>query len=200
MGREARCSARWGKQRGDVKALLETNEIIVRGAFRASALLSDLTDVRADDGTLRFSASGEDVALELGNAAASWAVKIMAPPPSLAAKLGFTAGTRVLVIGRVDDAALAEALAVARRARTATTADVIVARVDHADALAQIADRHRALLERGIAMWVVYLKGKNAPLGETAVRALLRERGLVDLKVASVSPALTALKFARPAR
>jgi hypothetical protein len=32
------------------------------------------------------------------------------------------------------------------------------------------------------------------------VRAMLRERGLIDLKVASVSPALTALKFARAAR
>jgi hypothetical protein len=47
---------------------------------------------------------------------------------------------------------------------------------------------------------VVYTKGKGAPLGETVVIALLRERGLVDLKVASVSPALTALKFVRRAR
>jgi hypothetical protein len=45
---------------------------------------------------------------------------------------------------------------------------------------------------------VVYTKGRGAPLGETAVRAALRERGLIDLKVASVSAALTALKFARP--
>jgi hypothetical protein len=47
---------------------------------------------------------------------------------------------------------------------------------------------------------VVYTKGKHAPLGETAVRALLRERGLMDFEVASVSATLTALKFARPAR
>ena len=44
---------------------------------------------------------------------------------------------------------------------------------------------------------VVYTKGARAPLGETTVRGMLRERGLMDLKVAAVSPALTALKFAR---
>ena len=37
----------------------------------------------------------------------------------------------------------------------------------------------------------------DAPLGETAVLALLRERGFIDLKVASVSATLTALKFVR---
>jgi hypothetical protein len=61
----------------------------------------------------------------------------------------------------------------------------------------RIASERRALLDAGVPMWVVYTKGPRAPLGETAVRALLRERGLMDLKVASVSPALTALKFAR---
>jgi hypothetical protein len=73
----------------------------------------------------------------------------------------------------------------------------MVARVDDADALARVADANRAQLERGVPLWVIYTKGKAAPLGETTVRAMLRERGLMDLKVASVSPALTALKFAR---
>ena len=200
MGREARCSARWGKQHGEVTALLETSEIILRGAFRAVAPLADLRDVRAEAGTLRFSVGRDDVALELGKAAPRWAAKIAAPAPSLAAKLGLTPETRAFVAGRIDDPALAEALATAQRARTAATADMIVARVDDADALADTADRQRAILARGIPLWVVYTKGKNAPLGETAVRAMLRERGLIDLKVASVSPTLSALKFARTSR
>jgi hypothetical protein len=197
VGREARCSARWGKQHGEVTVLLETTEIIVRGAFRAVAPLAGLRNVRADGGTLRFSAGGDDVALELGKAASSWATKIVTPPPSLATKLGLTAETRAFVAGSIDDPALAGALATAKRTRTAATADVIVARVDDADALAAAADRHRAILARGVPLWVIYTKGKNAPLGETAVRALLRERGQIDLKVASVSATLTALKFAR---
>jgi len=64
VGREARCSARWGKQHGDATALLETSEIIVRGAFRAAAPLADLRNLRAGGGVLRFSVGGDDVALQ----------------------------------------------------------------------------------------------------------------------------------------
>lgn len=200
MGREARCSARWGARSGEVKALLESTEIVVRGAFRAVAPLAELRDVRADGDTLRFRVHGEDVALVLGAAAPRWAAKIAAPPPSLAAKLGIGPTTRLFVAGRLDDPALATALGAAIRTRSADSADVIVARVDAADALARVADTHRARLERGVPLWVIYTKGKAAPLGETTVRAMLRERGLIDLKVASVSPSLTALKFARAAK
>jgi hypothetical protein len=195
MGREARCAASWGARHGDVTALLESTELIVRGAFRASAPLGSLRNVRADGGTLFFRAGGDDVALVLGAAAPRWAAAIATPPPSLAAKLG-VAGKRVLVEGVLDDEALAAAVATAARAGE-DDAELIVARVDDADDLARIASVRHSLLDAGIPMWVVYTKGARAPLGETAVRALLRERGLMDLKVASVSATLTALKFAR---
>jgi hypothetical protein len=199
MGREARCAASWGVRSGEVTALLESTELIVRGAFRARAPLASLRDVRAVGDTLRFRTGDDDVALVLGSAAPRWAAAIAKPPPSLATKLGITATTRVLVEGEIDDDALAAAVAAGLPAG-ADDADVIVARVDDADELARIASEHRALLERRIPLWVVYTKGRSAPLGETAVRALLRERGLMDLKVASVSAALTALQFARTAR
>jgi hypothetical protein len=98
-------------------------------------------------------------------------------------------------LGTVDDDRLVGALA----AGTADSSDpdLIVARVDDADQLARIASEHGALLARRVPLWVVYTKGKGAPLGETAVRAMLRERGLIDVKVASVSATLTALQFAR---
>jgi hypothetical protein len=44
-------------------------------------------------------------------------------------------------------------------------------------------------------VWIVYTKGKDAPLGESAVRAALRERGYRDTKVAAVSATRTALRF-----
>ncbi len=198
MGREARCAATWGAHHGDVTALLESTELIVRGGFRARAPLASLRDVRAEGGTLFFRADGDDVALALGAAAPRWAAAIASPPPSLAAKLGIT-GKRVLIDGALDDDALAAAVATAARAGE-HDAEAIVARVDDADELARIAHARRALLDAGVPIWVVYTKGPRAPLGETAVRALLRERGLTDLKVASVSLTLTALKFARTLR
>jgi hypothetical protein len=198
MGREARCAATWGAQRGDVTAHLDSAELIVRGGFRARAPLASLRDVRADGGTLFFRAGDEDVALVLGAGAPRWAAAIATPPPSLAAKLGVT-GKRVLVEGALDDDALAAAVATATRAGE-HDAEMIVARVDDADGLVRIASERHALLGAGVPIWVVYTKGPRAPLGEAAVIALLRERGLTDLKVASVSAALTALKFARTAR
>jgi hypothetical protein len=199
VGREARCAASWGARSGEVTALLESTELIVRGAFRARAPIASLREVRAVAGTLHFRAGEDDVALMLGPAAPRWAAALAKPPPSLANKLGITAGSRVLALGRIDDAALAEALAAGTPAADGDP-DLIVARVDDADTLARIEHDHRALLERHVRLWVVYTKGKGAPLGETAVRAMLRERGLMDLKVASVSPALTALQFGRMVR
>ena len=198
MGREARCAASWGARSGEVTALLESTELIVRGAFRARAPLASLREVRADGDTLRFRAGDADVALVLGRDAPRWAAALVQPPPSLAAKLGITAGTRVLVEGEIDDDALATAIAAGTPAG-ADDPDLIVARVDDADELARIAHEHHALLERRVRLWVVYTKGKRAPLGEAAVRGMLRERGLMDLKVAAVSDALTALQFARTA-
>jgi hypothetical protein len=176
--------------------LLESTELIVRGAFRARAQLASLRGVRADGGTLRFRAGDDEVALTLGPAASRWAAAIVKPPPSLAAKLGITKQKRIAGEGEIDDGALAEALAVGI-AVGRDEPDIIVARVDDADALAHVAHRWSAQLERRVPLWVVYTKGKAAPLGEGVVRAMLRDRGLIDLKVAAVSPALTALQFVR---
>jgi hypothetical protein len=196
MGREARCAASWGSHHGEVTAHLDATELIVRGAFRAKAPLASLRDVRVAGDTLRFRTGGDDVALVLGRAAPRWATALVTPPPSLATKLGIGTGTRVLVDGTLDDDALAQAVGAATTIGSGDP-DLIVARLDDPAALARVADTHAALLDRGVPLWVVYTKGRGAPLGETAVRAALRARGLIDLKVAAVSPMLSALKFAR---
>src|ERR1700694_3796040 len=134
MGREARCGARWGARSGEVTALLESTELIVRGAFHARAAIASLRDVRADAGTLHFRSGDDDVALVLGAAAPRWAAASAKPPTPLATKLGITPEARVAVEGRVDDEALAAALATGRRIRSGTP-DVIVARTDDVDAL-----------------------------------------------------------------
>jgi hypothetical protein len=42
---------------------------------------------------------------------------------------------------------------------------------------------------------MVYAKGPGHDLSETAVRSLLRDNGMIDTKVASVSAKFTALRF-----
>jgi len=197
MGREATCAASWGARSGDVTVHLDSAEISARGAFRAKAALASLRDVRVSGDTLRFRAGADDVALQLGRAAQRWATALTTPPPSLAAKLGIRDGTRVAVDGAIDDSALADAIGTGRRTRG--DADVIVARVDDAAALERVIDARASALAARVPIWVVYTKGRGAPLGETAVRDALRGRGLIDVKVASVSSTLTALQFVRRA-
>ncbi|HZO94045.1 MAG TPA: hypothetical protein VFB22_09735 [Candidatus Baltobacteraceae bacterium] len=175
---------------------LDGTELRARGAFRAVAPLAGMRDVSASGGVVRFRAGSDEVALALGPAAGRWAAALRTPAPTLAAKLGIGAATRVLVDGTVDDPALEAALGEGTRVRTGA-ADAVVARVDDADTLAGVLRRRERRLAAGARVWVVYVKGKNAPLGETAVRALLRERGFVDVKVAAVSTRLTALAFVR---
>jgi len=53
----------------------------------------------------------------------------------------------------------------------------------------------KAQLHKGVPIWMVYAKGKGHAINETTVRSLLRENGMIDTKVASVSAKYTALRF-----
>jgi hypothetical protein len=78
----------------------------------------------------------------------------------------------------------------------ATTAcDLLVIRTDDGDELEAALDAHAAHLRTTRPVWVVATKGRNAPLGEAAIREALRSRACIDTKVAAVSARLTAMRF-----
>jgi len=87
MGNEAMCRAEFGKQRGKGKALLETDEILFRGDFRAKVPRKSITEVRVEGPWLVLESGGEPLRLELGPKAAAWAEKIKSPK-GLLDKLG----------------------------------------------------------------------------------------------------------------
>jgi hypothetical protein len=193
VGREAQCRARWPGGEGEVKALLETHELILRGIRSARWPLADIGGVEADGAELRFVTPDGPVSLELG-AAAAWARKMTTPPPTLAEKLGVNGGHRVQVVGEIDDPnlkqAVAPALASAAQAKlslgqVASLADLDALLAAHA---ALPADAH---------VWVVNVKGPGSPFGENAVRAEMRARGYMDNKTASVSTTLAGTRYAR---
>lgn len=197
MGREAMCACDWNGSVAQVKALLEPPELILRGELRRRLRFDSLREVRADGDALRFAWQDEPVSLALGSAmAAKWVQAILKPPPSLAAKLGITAATRVRVIGEVDDAALRKALAEGADAGS-RDADLIVALVNTRADLANTLRSAAAQLARGVPIWLVYRKGPGHPINENDVRSAGLAAGVVDSKVASVSPALTGLRFVK---
>jgi hypothetical protein len=198
MGREALCECTFAGTTAKVKALLETNEIILRGDIRMTAPLNALKNIRIESETLCFNVDKHTVQLRLGAAVAeSWAKKIKSPPPSLAHKLGITDRTIVRTIGEITDRVLFDAIASAAQVSTRNP-DLILACIDTPESLATTLRAAKSQLARSVPIWLVYRKGPGHPLNESAIRTTLRAQGLMDTKVASVSEHLTALRFNRP--
>ncbi|WP_291048732.1 hypothetical protein [Herbiconiux sp.] len=193
MGREARVRAQVGDDTGDVKAVLEARELILRGEIRRRFAVVAIEKLRVDGETLQFCHGNEMVVLHLGERAAlSWAKAISTPPPTLRAKLGLDRGVRALVIGACDDPALAEALDGVQTTRIEEAA-MVVARVSSPDDLEAAWS-----LCGSLPLWVVYPKGRGVVFGEAAVREMLRQAGGRDTKSCAVSERLTATRFQRP--
>lgn len=189
MGREAVARAEAGTEAGEVKALLESTELILRGAIRRRFPREAISDPRAEGELLRFACNGEEVRLHLGSKAAlSWARAIATPPPDLRHKLGLKPGTLAFMIGPAEDAALVEALS-GRLAASPDEAQMLVARIDAPEELQQV-----LALNPALPIWAVYPKGKPA-YGDAAIRRDLREAGYRDTKSCAVSDRLTATRY-----
>jgi hypothetical protein len=198
MGLEAICACQWGAHAGTVKALLESTELILHGDIARRIPLAQITGTRTDGDNLVLSLGHDTMRLELGSKAASrWASKIATPPPTLRSKLGLSDAAPAFVSGKIHDAALIEALA------GATTKSAAKAAMSIAEVLTQTqldaAIRAHAALPSDSPVWIVHGKGQTAALGETAVRARMREAGFIDTKVSAVSGNRSATRFSRRA-
>jgi hypothetical protein len=119
--------------------------------------------------------------------------------PTLAAKLGFTADNRGLVVGPAPDDVVAELFAPHRRP-TAAPYDVILAFCPDRRTLA----RHMTTLPRRLTtsggLWLAWPKrssGVATDVSEIDVREAGLTTGLVDNKVAAVDEAWSGLRFVR---
>jgi hypothetical protein len=197
MGREAVCTCTLDGKRFEVKSLLEPPDLILRGDIRRRVPFAAMKRVSADGDELRFVHGAEQFSLKLGRAmAAKWTQAILAPPVTLTKKLGIDAGTRVCIIGKMDDGALQEAIADAYVVSRGT-ADIVLARVNTSAELDTALSKASECVAKGAALWIVYRKGPGQAISESDVRGAGLAAGIVDVKVASVSPELTALKFVK---
>jgi hypothetical protein len=198
MGREAICQCNWAGTTAEVKALLETNEIILRGGIRRRIPLQKLVNVKVQSDRLCFSVDREPVQLYLGTLTAeSWAKKVKAPTRSLAQKLGITGETVVRTMGNITDRALLSALDEAASI-SAREANLIIACVDTPESLITTLRDAEKQLAQSVPIWLVYRKGLGHPINESIIRSHLRSGGMMDTKVAAVSTEWTALRFNLP--
>lgn len=199
MGAEARCRAVVdGKPVAAGVALLETREVIFRGAARVVVPLGEGTRVSAADGWLELTHGERSLRLELGAAAERWLQRIQ-HPPSRVEKLGVKRGMKVVVVGTLDSGFLDELRGVAPPlARLGAGADVVFLAADARAALGKLPKVRAAIAPSG-AVWVVRPKGSKA-ITEAEVRAAAKAHGLVDVKVVAFSDTHTAEKLVIPVK
>ena len=204
MGLETRCRMRVRDAEGatreadDAAVLLETDELIVRGAARVRIPRASITDVRATDGTLTVTHAAGTLSLVLGPDAEKWRARVAEAPKPLIDKLDVKPGAKVCVLGVADEAflaALRERTADVTTSPRATSCDAIFLAVDRETELPRIAEAAPALAERG-ALWVVHPKGPDGVL-DTAIFSAGHAVGLTATKVARWSAAHTAEKLVR---
>jgi hypothetical protein len=195
MGREATCHCKWGDEEADCKVLLESGELILRHGLRRKVPFSALAEVSTHGDKLVFRVGQDPVELRLGpDIAQRWAKAIATPVPSLATKLGISLATKLLVIGKVESdelkAAVAEAGAVGGREVNLT----LICANRRSEMDQALAEWFKGGTSSG-PLWTVFPKGASSEVKESALRELLRSRGFMDTKVASVSAKLTAIRF-----
>lgn len=173
MGKEADIHAEVGDAVGEVRALLERDELILRGEIRRRFPRAALQDVRASDGVLSFTGLGQPVRLHLGDAAATWYTAMTTPPPSLRAKLGLEKGAKAPLHGNCDDAELATALDGVLTDDGAQAAMLIacITGPEDLDTAEAVQARYPML-----PLWAVYHKGRGVAFGDREIRATLRAR------------------------
>lgn len=190
--------AEFGGWVGEGKLLLETDELIFRGATRLRVPLGDIVRVEAADGWLVVEHPAGRARFDLGAAAAKWAHAIRHPRTRMD-KLEVKAGTRAALVAIADEVFEGEL-----RARTAQVEDASAARAldvvfygcDEPAGL----DRLRALRDRiapNGAIWLITPKGRPE-LGHEPIVAAAKAAGLIDTKTARFSATHTALKLVIP--
>lgn len=194
MGNEALCRVEIGSESADAKALIETDEIVVRGGLRAKIPFREMQDVAADGGVLQFRWNDRKVRIHAGKDAAKWAEKIR-NPKSVAAKLGIKPGQRITIAGKIDETFLDNVdVDVSRRPRK--DSDVIFLAANASRDLERLAELRKSLAPAG-ALWVIRPKGGGA-ITEAQTMAAGKAAGLGDVKVVRFSETHTAEKFVIP--
>jgi hypothetical protein len=199
MGQSIECAARVDGKADRGAALLETDEVIFRGAgSRAKVAFSAMRSARVKDGWLVVAHRGGTLELELGARAEAWLGKIR-KPKGIVEKLGVKAGARVAIVAWEDadlTAGLEAGGATVRAGAPRGEVDVIILGVRKTEDLAKVAGATRKLAKDG-ALWIVRPKGKEG-VPEASVMRAGHDAGLVDVKVARYSETHTAEKFVIP--
>lgn len=194
MGREVEAHVMYQGQTGLVRALLESDALILRGEVRLRLPRAGLQGWQADGDDLRLRTTAGDLVLTIGaKDAASWVAALRRPVPTLHEKLGLT-GAAIWLLRVPDDVALEQAVAgipIVPPAQATLGIAVIRCTAD-LNALLAVCVAHAELV-----VWAINKKGKAARIAESTIRTALRGLGMVDTKACAVSTTLSGTRYQR---
>lgn len=198
MGLETTCKTRLNGIDSVGKAHCGDNLLEFSGDFKIKWKWSELSSIEAHDGVLTARRKEDSVEMCLGDAAAKWVQAILNPKSRLD-KLGLKPNHSYQVWGEMDDEFLVET--VDRAGPPSTTPsdlDVVFIRMNSPTDLPLCEEAREKIIKNGM-IWIVWPKGRKE-FGESHVRAFADTHGLVDVKVASFSSTLSALKLVIPVK
>jgi hypothetical protein len=202
MGKEAACTAYFGKRKSKGKVLLETSELLFRpanGGPRIKIPFSAIKSAQAGDGTLRLQATDGPVCFELGAVSEKWCQKIL-HPKTRAEKLGLKSGIHVSLLGDFDQVFLKELRATTENiheGKLNASTELMFLSVNSTKDLLSAINKVAKSIRGSTSLWVAYPKGKKE-ITENEVLSAGRKAGLKDVKVVGFSSTHTALKFVVP--
>lgn len=195
MGLESTCQVELNGARSEGVGHCGDGEIDFRGEFRFRWKWSELTRVDARDGVLTVVRGADLAEFQLGQLAEKWAFAIKNPKSRLD-KFGLKADHRYAAWGDFDDAFPDELRERAGGPAEDGPYDILFVRMDSADELPLLLEARSQILANGM-IWAVWTKGRKE-FREDDIRNFALANGLVDVKVASFSAALSALKLVIP--
>ena len=199
MGREAEAEANFAGTNGAVRAILEAQDLILRGAVKARFPRQTISGFHADGPDLVVQTAQGPLRLTLGEReAVRWVTALAKAPPGLTAKLGLGADRLVHLLTPLTDSTLIAATA--PFVTPAATAACLLAELPDAACFADLQPQ----LARWptLAFWGATRKGRASAFSENALRCLMRAMGYMDVKNCAVSAEWTATRYhpqARPA-
>lgn len=195
MGLEANILCYRDDSTYEIKAHLESRELILRGGLKMRILIKDILNPKIDNDILEFEYEDEKYRFELEGMAQKWYQKIISPPKSLAQKLGLKNDTKLHLLNDFSSDEVNLAIQNCQFADL-ENAQIIFAQIKTIDDL-EFIHKKIATLKSNFAIWLIYPKGKSAILKEGQIREFMRQNGFMDNKISAIDDIWTSARYAR---
>ena len=194
MGLETTCSVRLNGVASEGRAHCGDGEIDFRGDFRFRWLWKELSSISESEGVLIVARQKDIAEFHLDGLAEKWLLAIKNPKSRLD-KLGLKPGMRYAAWGEFDSG-FSDELRHRAGDPVEENFDAVFVRLDAGSELNVLLKARSMIVSNGM-IWAVWPKGRKE-FREDDIRNFALANGLVDVKVASFSDTLSALKLVIP--